>query len=62
MIYRDYVLDLEQRIEKSDIFGLFDILKRLAVLEKSLELTGDSKDIVLGLIERVQERIFLMKL
>lgn len=61
-MYNGIVKSIECRVEDVDIFELFEFLKTLAVVRKSLVLLGEDVTMVDGLIERVQEQIIMIKL
>lgn len=51
--------DIEKRVENGDIFQLLNDLKTLAVLENTPEAMANYEILIIGLIERIQERIVL---
>lgn len=50
---------IEQNVEVAEIFELLEFLKYLAVLEQNKVIMTEYEIMIVGLIERVQERIVL---
>ena len=55
----DRLQNIESRIEEANIFILLEYLKELAVYENDSRMMRDNEVFIVGLIERVQERIVL---
>lgn len=50
---------VEQNVDKAEIFELLEFLKYLAILESDSIMMAKYEIMIVGLIERVQERIVL---
>ena len=50
---------IEQNVDKAEIFELLEFLKYLAILENDSIMMAKYEIMIVGLIERVQERIVL---
>lgn len=55
----DRLKQIEGNVDKVEVFELLEFLKELAVLENDEKTMRESELMVVGLIERVQERIAL---